>query len=215
MSQRLSSKHVEGGFIALNLLKGVVHEPGLVMTLTDLLRGEGYEVETAMDGVRGRQLATQGCFDLLILDVMLPEADGCDICHAAREHGFDAGLLMLTARACVQDRAKGPTTGADDYLAKPFDPEELLARVKALLRRVHKEELTPVMRFQFGNVLVDFAASQVLRAGKPVNLTAKELHLLRCLINHRGQELTRERILGQVWKEQRFITVRTVAVHVA
>lgn len=193
----------------------VEDEPGLVLTLTDLLRAEGYEVASAMNGTRGCWLATQGGFDLLILDVMLPGLGGFAICHAAREHGFDGGILMLTARSRVEDRVEGLSTGADDYLVKPFDSEELLARVKALLRRVHKEELTPVMRFQFGDISLDFAASRVLRAGEPVNLAAKELQLLRCLVDHRGQVLTRERILAQVWKEQPFITVRTVNVHVA
>jgi two-component system alkaline phosphatase synthesis response regulator PhoP len=193
----------------------VEDEPGVVLTLSDLLRAEGYEVESATEGISGRNLATQGRFDLLILDVMLPGADGFQICHAAREHGFDGGVLMLTARACVQDRVKGLGIGADDYLVKPFDSEELLARVKALLRRVHKEGLTPVMRFQFGNVIVDFATSEVLRDGGPVNLAAKELQLLRCLIDNRDRVLSREQILAQVWKKQPFITLRTVDVHVA
>jgi len=193
----------------------VEDEPGLVLTLTDLLRAEGHEVTSARDGIRGRELAIQGAFDLLLLDLMLPGADGMEICHAAREHGFDGGILMLTARSGVQDRVGGLTLGADDYLVKPFDPDELLARVKALLRRVHKAQLTPVMRFQFGNISVDFATSQVLRADQHVNLAAKELQLLRCLIDHRGQVLSRERILAQVWREQPFITARTVDVHVA
>jgi len=193
----------------------VEDEPGVVLILQDLLRAEGYEVETATDGNLGRELATQNRFDLLVLDVMLPGADGFAICHAARQHGFDGGILMLTAKSRTQDRVEGLDKGADDYLVKPFDPDELLARVKALLRRVHREQLTPVMRFQFGKVSVDFAESEVLRDGQPVKLAAKEYQLLRCLIDHRGQVLTRERILNQVWKEQSFITIRTVDVHVA
>jgi DNA-binding response OmpR family regulator len=123
----------------------VEDEPGLVLTLSDLFRSAGYTVETAMDGIRGRDLALRKPFDLLILDVMLPGLDGFEICHAAREHGFDGGILMLTARSQVPDRVTGLRTGADDYVVKPFDPDELLARVNALLRRVHKEQLTPVM----------------------------------------------------------------------
>ena len=142
----------------------VEDEPGLVLTLSDLLRAAGYTVETASNGIRGRDLALQKQFDLLILDVMLPGLDGFEICHAAREHGFDGGILMLTARSQVPDRVTGLRTGADDYLVKPFDPDELLARVNALLRRVHKERLTPVMRFQFGDVLVDFAQGKVLQS---------------------------------------------------
>jgi two-component system alkaline phosphatase synthesis response regulator PhoP len=193
----------------------VEDEPGLVMTLSDLLQATGYSVETALDGLRGRDLALQKHFDLLILDVMLPGLDGFEICHTARQHGFDGGILMLTARSQVSDRVTGLRTGADDYLAKPFDPEELLARVSALLRRVHKAQLTPVMSFRFGENLVDFAQGRVFKAGKPVSLAAKELQLLRCLIDHRGEVLSREQILHWVWKEQPHITARTVDVHVA
>lgn len=193
----------------------VEDEPGLVLTISDLLRAERYEVETALDGNRGCELALQNAYDLLILDIMLPGRDGLEICHATREHGFDGGILMLTARTQIPDRVAGLRTGADDYLIKPFDPDELLARVSALLRRIHKEQLTPVMRFQFGDVLVDFVHGTVLKAGKQVNLAAKELQLLRCLINHRGEVLTREQILQRIWKHQPFITERTVDVHVA
>lgn len=193
----------------------VEDEPGLVLTLSDLLRAAGYTVETAVDGIRGRDLALRKPFDLLILDVMLPGLDGLKICHAAREHGFDGGILMLTARSQVPDRVAGLRTGADDYVVKPFDPDELLARVNALLRRVHKEQLTPVMSYQFGEIMVDFAQGRVFRAGQPVSLAAKELQLLRCLIDHRGQVMSREQILQRVWREQPFITVRTVDVHMA
>ncbi len=193
----------------------VEDEPGLVMTLTDLLRAEGHQVEAALDGNRGRELALQGRFDLLILDVMLPGLDGFEVCHAARQHGFDGGILMLTARSQIPDRVEGLRIGADDYLGKPFDPDELLARVNALLRRVHKAPLTPVERFQFEDVSVDFVRETVSKSGKAVDLTARELQLLRCLIDHRGEVMTREQILQRVWKEQRFITARTVDVHVA
>lgn len=193
----------------------VEDEPGLIMTLSDLLRGEGHCVETTQDGLQGRELALRGSFDLLILDIMLPGLDGLEVCRAAREHGFDGGILMLTARSQVPDRVAGLRIGADDYLVKPFDPEELLARVNALLRRVHKAGLTPVECFRFGDVEIDFARQTVLKGGKAVNLTAKELQLLRCLIDHRGEVLTRELILRRVWKEQPFITIRTVDVHVA
>lgn len=193
----------------------VEDEPGLVMTLTDLLRAEGHQVEAALDGNRGRELALQGRFDLLILDVMLPGLDGFEVCHAARQHGFDGGILMLTARSQIPDRVEGLRIGADDYLGKPFDPDELLARVNALLRRVHKAPLTPVERFQFEDVSVDFVRETVSKSGKAVDLSARELQLLRCLIDHRGEVMTREQILQRVWKEQRFITARTVDVHVA
>jgi two-component system alkaline phosphatase synthesis response regulator PhoP len=193
----------------------VEDEPGLVLTLSDLLRSAGYRAETALDGIRGRELALEKPFDLLILDVMLPGLDGFEICHAAREHGFDGAILMLTARSQVRDRVTGLRTGADDYLVKPFDPDELLARVDALLRRVHKQHLTPVMSYQFGEITVDFAQGRVLRAGKALSLAAKEFQLLRCLIDRRGEVMSREQILQRVWRDQPFITVRTVDVHVA
>lgn len=193
----------------------VEDEPGVVLVVSDLLRAEGHVVESAQDGVSGLRLATEESFDLLILDVMLPGVGGFEICHTARERGFDGGILMLTARGHVRDRVEGLRTGADDYLAKPFDPDELIARVNALLRRVHKEQLTPVIRIEFGGVAADFVRNEFRCGPKVVRLTAKEAELLRFLINHRGQVLSREQILKQVWKEQPFITPRTVDVHVA
>jgi two-component system alkaline phosphatase synthesis response regulator PhoP len=193
----------------------VEDEAGVVLVVSDLLREEGHTVESACDGQTGLRRATGEAFDLLILDVMLPGLSGVEICHAAREQGFDGAILMLTAKGQVGDRVQGLRTGADDYLVKPFDPDELVARVGALLRRVHKEQLTPVMRIEFGNVTADFARGEFSKNGKPIGLTAKEAELLRLLINHRGQVLPRERILNQVWKEQPHITPRTVDVHIA
>ncbi|HTR41874.1 MAG TPA: response regulator transcription factor [Pseudomonadales bacterium] len=193
----------------------VEDEPGIRLVITDLLRAETYLVETATEGSTGLSLATTRKFDLLILDVMLPGADGFQICHEARQRGFDGAILMLTAKGQVDDRVRGLQTGADDYLVKPFNPDELVARVKALLRRVHKENLTPVMKFTFGNVTVDFSRQEFLKDGKPVSLAAKEAELLRFLVNHRGQALSRAQILQQVWSGQQFITERTVDVHIA
>lgn len=193
----------------------VEDEPGVVLVVSDLLRAEGHVVESVADGNRGLSLATENQFDLLILDVMLPGLGGFEICRAVRERGFDGAILMLTAKGQIPDRVQGLRTGADDYLVKPFDPDELVARVDALLRRVHKEDLTPVMKFRFGNVTADFARGEFSKNGKPVLLAAKEAELLRLLVNHRGQILARERILKQVWSEQQFITERTVDVHIA
>ncbi|HUB33452.1 MAG TPA: response regulator transcription factor [Bryobacteraceae bacterium] len=189
--------------------------PDVQMVVADLLRGHGHEVAVSGDGDEGLRLATGQQFDLMILDVMLPGMSGFDLCRAARERGFDGAVLMLTARARVDDRVEGLSTGADDYLIKPFDSRELLARVGALLRRLGKTPLTPVLQYQFGDVTVDFEHREVLRAGTPVSLAAKELQLLRQLIDHRGQVLSRERLLSRVWHDQPFIGPRTVDVHIA
>lgn len=193
----------------------VEDEPGLALVVADLLRAEGHEVETAADGNAGLRIALARTFDLLILDVMLPGLGGYEVCDSLRRHGFDGAILMLTARGEIADRVKGLRTGADDYLVKPFDPDELVARVGALLRRVHKEELTPVMKFQFGGVTADFSKGEFVKDSRPVNLAAKEIELLRHLINHRGQVLSRSHLLEQLWKHQPHITERTVDVHIA
>src|SRR5439155_23436369 len=122
-------------------------EPGLVLTLSDLLEAEGYTVETAGDGPAGLAKATGQAFDVIILDIMLPGKNGLEVCREIRSAGSDVAILMLTAKTQVIDRVVGLKLGADDYLTKPFDPSELLARVEALLRRVRKENLSPVARY--------------------------------------------------------------------
>ena len=193
----------------------VEDEPGIVQVLVDLLEAEGHTVDTAEDGDTGLRMACSGSYDLLILDVMLPGLSGIEVCHGAREQGFDGAILMLTAMGRVRDRVKGLRSGADDYLAKPFDSDELIARVDALLRRSRNVGLTPVMRVEFGDVVADFSQGRFTKDGVPVNLTAKEAELLRVLINRRGQVISRAEILSQVWADQPFITPRTVDVHVA
>jgi len=193
----------------------VEDEPGLVLTVSDLLINEGYDVETAQDGESGLIAATTSAFDLIILDVMLPRRNGFDVCRDLRQRGYDTAILMLTAKTQVVDRVVGLKLGADDYLNKPFDPSELLARVEALLRRVKKEGRTLVRTFAFSDVTVDFESGQVTRAGSPVALAAKELQLLRYLIDRRGKVVTREELLQNVWEYQSDINSRTIDVHVA
>ncbi len=193
----------------------VEDEAGIAEVLADLLRSEDHEVVIASDGKTGLRHAIDGGFDMLVLDVMLPGMSGFDICHGAREAGYDGPILMLTARGQVTDRVKGLKTGADDYLVKPPDPDELLARVEALLRRSGKVPLTPVSQLRFGTVEVDFVKSIHRKNGKPLSLSAKEVDLLRMLIDHRGQVISRDAILSRIWKEQPFITPRTVDVHIA
>src|SRR5579862_5960828 len=190
-------------------------EPGLVLTLSDLFEAEGYTVATASDGPTGLARAISEPFDAIVLDVMLPGKNGFDVCREIRQHGSDIAILMLTAKTQIIDRVIGLKLGADDYLTKPFDPAELLARVEALLRRVNKKNLTPALRFQFGNVQVDFEKAEVLKAGLPVSLAGKELQLLRYLIDHRGKVLFRDELLAEVWEYQSDVSTRTVDVHIA
>jgi two-component system alkaline phosphatase synthesis response regulator PhoP len=190
-------------------------EPGLVLTLSDLLEAEGYTVETASDGNTGLAKATGEPFDAIILDVMLPGKNGFDVCREIRSRGSDVAILMLTAKTQVIDRVVGLKLGADDYLTKPFDPSELLARVEALLRRMRKENSIHVLKFEFGNIQVDFEKAEVLKQGEPINLAGKELQLLRYLIEHRGKVLSRDELLQEVWEYQADVSSRTVDVHVA
>lgn len=193
----------------------VEDEPGLVLTLTDLLAGEGYEVEAATDGPSGLAQASGGPFDLVILDVMLPGKNGFEVCRELRQQGKDVAVLMLTAKTLVVDRVVGLKLGADDYLTKPFDPSELLARVEALLRRVRKQNLAPVVSYQFGGVDVDFEKGDVRKDGAPVSLAAKELQLLRYLVDRRGKVVSRDELLENVWEYQSGVSSRTIDVHVA
>lgn len=193
----------------------VEDEPGLVLTLTDLLSAEGYDVETASDGASGLAKARENRFDLIILDVMLPRMSGFDVCKELRQGGTDVAILMLTARSQLVDRVVGLKLGADDYLTKPFEPSELLARAEALLRRVNKEKLTPVLRYEFGDVQIDFEHGEVTREGAPVTLASKELQLLRYMVDRRDKVISRDELLKNVWEYQPSVSSRTVDVHVA
>ena len=188
-------------------------EPGLRLTLTDRLTSEGYEVDTAADGERGFVRAVSGGFDLVILDVMLPGKNGFDVCRDLRQRGMEVPVLMLTARAQVTDRVVGLKLGADDYLTKPFEVSELLARVEARLRV--RGAVAPPGSYRFGPVSVDFRSAEVERDGVPIDLSAKEFHLLRYLIEHRGAIVTRNELLDAVWGYDAMPSTRTVDVHVA
>jgi two-component system alkaline phosphatase synthesis response regulator PhoP len=193
----------------------VEDEPALALTLSDLLAGEGYTVDTAADGKTGFERALREPWDLIILDVMLPGLSGLDVCRELRQHGKDTAILMLTARSQLTDRVVGLKLGADDYLTKPFEPPELLARVEALLRRIRKDKLRPVVRFEFADIAIDFESAEVRKGGAPVPLAAKELELLRYLVDHRGKVVSREELLEAVWEYQPGVSSRTIDVHVA
>ena len=165
------------------------------------------------DGEAGITKAATGDFDVVILDVMLPKKSGFEVCRELRQKGVDVTILMLTAKTQVVDRVVGLKLGADDYLAKPFDPAELLARVEALLRRVRKANRIPVQTF--GDIEVDFERGELLKGGQPIILAGKELQLLRYLIDHRGRVVPREELLQNVWEYSKDISSRTIDVHVA
>jgi two-component system alkaline phosphatase synthesis response regulator PhoP len=194
----------------------VEDEPGLVMTLCDRLRSEGYQVESAADGQSGLDQASAIAFDLIILDIMLPRKNGLDVCRDLRQRGIATPILMLTARGQTVDKVVGLKIGADDYLTKPFEMMELLARVEVLLRRASQASATtPGDVYQFGPIRVDLRRTEVQRHGKPVALSAKEFQLLRYLLEHRGATVSRETLLSEVWGYGGVTSSRTVDVHVA
>ncbi len=192
----------------------VEDEPGLRLTLVDRLQKEGYAVETAATGDEGYQRGTAESFDLLILDVMLPGRNGLELCRDLRQQGIAAPVMMLTARDQTVDKVLGLKLGADDYLTKPFEMLELLARIEALLRRAYPGVIAAGVR-QFGPVKVDFRKAEVTRGGERVDLAAKEFQLLRYFLEHRGEALSREQILKEVWGYHAATSTRTVDVHVA
>jgi two-component system, OmpR family, alkaline phosphatase synthesis response regulator PhoP len=206
--------------VAAGRLLLVEDEPGLQLTLTDRLVAEGYAVEIAGDGESGLARALAGGFDLVVLDVMLPKRDGFDVCRTLRARGVTTPVLMLTARGQVVDRVVGLKLGADDYLTKPFESAELLARIEALLRRAGQTAdqhpgATSTARYRFEDVAVDVRKAEVTRGGVPVDLSAKEFQLLRYFLEHRGATLSRDELLHEVWGYEHTPSTRTVDVHVA
>jgi two-component system alkaline phosphatase synthesis response regulator PhoP len=194
----------------------VEDEPSLVLILSDRLVAEGYEVETAGDGARAVDLALGSSFDLIVLDVMLPGGmDGFDVCRELRQGGVQVPILMLTARSQVVDRVVGLKLGADDYVTKPFEAIELLARIEALLRRARTPVADAGGTYAFGSVRIDFRRAEVTRDGEPVALSAMEYKLLVYFIRHRGAALSRDELLDKVWGYDAMPTTRTVDVHVA
>lgn len=193
----------------------VEDEPGLVLTLTDRLRAEGYDVESAETGEAGFRMARDGSFDLVLLDVALPGRSGFDVLRDLRQHRVDTPVLMLTARGQVVDRVLGLKLGADDYLPKPFDAMELLARMEAVLRRRRAGAPAAAGIYSFGDVRVDLRRAEVRRAGEPVELSSLEFKLLRYFIEHRGATISRDELLNEVWGYNALVSTRTVDVHVA
>jgi DNA-binding response OmpR family regulator len=182
--------------------------------LQDCLAAEGHRVLTATDGESGLQRALEEKPDLVLLDLMMPRLDGYAVCAELRRVGVNAPVLMLTAKGQIEDRVRGLDTGADDYLVKPFSLDELLARVRALLRRAQRSANTP-RELALDDTRIDFARQQAWQGRKPLHFTAKEFAMLRLLADAEGAPVTRERFLDVVWGYNAFPTTRTVDNHIA
>jgi two-component system, OmpR family, alkaline phosphatase synthesis response regulator PhoP len=191
-------------------------EKGLVLTLTDRLSSEGYTVQHEGDGIKGEQLATEGHFDIILLDVMLPKKNGFDIIRDLRKNGISTPVLMLTARGQVNEKVVGLKLGADDYLTKPFEMLELLARIESILRRPTPVALpsSGLACYSFGPFTIDFRKMEIKRKRKSIGLSAREFQLLHYFIEHRGIVLSREVILNDVWGYDAMPTTRTIDTHV-
>jgi len=190
-------------------------EPGLVTTLRDRLRKHGYTVSAAGDGDTGLEMAMRTPVDLILLDLMLPGQSGLAVCEKLRKAGSSTPILMLTARRQIKDKVKGLKAGGDDYLTKPFQMAELLARVEALLRRVASSPEPAPTQYQFGSIAMDTRSTEVTRDGQPVPLSAKEFQLLRYFVEHPNVTISRDELLREVWGYGDRPPTRTVDVHVA
>ncbi len=194
----------------------VEDEEGLVITLSDRLQSEGFDVSVARDGEEGLKKALSDAFDLMILDVMLPKKNGFDVCRDLRGEGGETPILMLTAKGETIDKVLGLKLGADDYLTKPFEVIELLARIEALLRRpADISQNGSGSDFQFGDVAIDIKKAEVSKGGKVVELSAMEFKLLQFLVKNGGDVHSRDELLDAVWGYDAMPTTRTVDVHIA
>jgi len=192
----------------------VEDDPAILRGLSDNLRLESYEVVTAADGEAGDRLAHEARPDLIVLDLMLPKLSGYELCRRLRSEGLTTPILMLTARGEEADRVLGLDLGADDYVTKPFSVRELLARIRALLRRAHPPRALPD-EVRFGDVVVDFRSYEAKKGGAPVDMTPKEFRLLRLLAARAGEVVTRGELLEDVWGYETLPNTRTVDNHVA
>jgi DNA-binding response OmpR family regulator len=192
-------------------------EPALALTVEDRLLAEGFRVDVARDGESGLARALAQPYDAVVLDLMLPKKSGFDVCRDLRARDGRVPVLMLTARGQIEDKVTGLRLGADDYLVKPFHMSELVARIEALLRRrgADPPAAAAAAVHEFGDVRVDFRKAEVHVGGREVELSAKELQLLRYFLAHPGETLSRNELLDAVWGWNAMPTTRTVDVHVA
>ncbi len=189
-------------------------DPAILRGLADNLKFESHEVLTAMDGETGYRLLLEKKPDLIILDLMLPKLSGYEICRKLRSEGLTTPILMLTARGEETDRVLGLDLGADDYVTKPFSVRELMARVRALLRRAHPPKALP-NELRFDDVHVDFRRYEARKGEKSLEMTRKEFGVLRLLASRPGEVITRDDLLNEVWGYENYPTTRTVDNHIA
>ena len=193
----------------------VEDEAGLRRTLKDLLVSSGYVVETSGDGVEAQGRAEAEAFDLIVLDVMLPSRSGFDVARNLRKNGVQTPILMLTARTELNNKVQGFKSGADDYVTKPFEAPELLVRVEALLRRAQAGSRKKIQTWDFEDISVDFTKARLIRKGKQIDLSERECRLLQHLIESRGEVVTRDELLEEVWGYEAPPMTRTVDVHIS
>jgi DNA-binding response OmpR family regulator len=191
----------------------VEDDKAILMGLKDDLEFEGYEVSVALDGKKGLKQAMDQEFQLIILDILLPELNGFEVCKKLRESGKNTPILMLTAaRTEEMDKVLGLDIGADDYVTKPIGSREMVARVKAILRRTRQTERIGEV-YEFGDISINFKSHEVLKSGKRLSLTALEFKLLKFFIEHKGEVVTRDTILDEAWDDA-IVSPRTIDPHI-
>jgi len=189
-------------------------EESILMPLEDNLRLEGYEVSCARDGLEGLSMAAERPFDLIVLDIMLPKMNGFEVCKRLRQDRVMTPILMLTAKSQEIDKVLGLELGADDYVTKPFSSRELLARIKAILRRA-SELARGIDFYRFDAIELDFVKYEAMKKGRPVPLTALEFALLHYLVQNKGRVVHRNEVLDNVWGKDVYVDARTVDKHIS
>jgi two-component system alkaline phosphatase synthesis response regulator PhoP len=190
-------------------------EKAIRMALEDDFIAEGFQVDSSNTGTAGLRKGSESNYDIILLDIMLPEMDGFEVLKELRKRNVRTPIIMLTAKSHEVDKILGLEFGADDYVTKPFSPRELQARVKAVLRRVkEKPDMSPETQFTFGKLAVDFQKYECLKAGEIIQLTTLEFDLLKFLIGNKGKVLTRDELMNEVWGTEVFVAPRTVDTHI-
>ncbi len=193
----------------------VEDDADILMGLQDYFEMQDYEVETAQDGEEAQEQMELGRFDIVLLDVMLPRKSGFEVLEESQEEGFDAPILMLTARGENENILRGFGLGADDYVVKPFNVEELSSRIRAILSRTQPPSQAPMDVYRIGEVEINFSTHEATRNGDALSFTALEFNILRYLIENKGRTVTRKQLLRDVWGIEQEIITRTIDRHMA